>query len=166
MEADVLVAHLSLDFGLWGKSCHGVDNEHVDGTGVDELLGDVESLFSVVGLREPEVVDIHAKFLGVETVEGVLGIDYGADTALLLGFGDDVDGEGCLTGRLGTVDLGDTATGETAYAEGVVESERAGGDGLDVLDGVVAEAHDCTGAEVLFEVSHCHVESLELRVFI
>jgi hypothetical protein len=55
-------------------------------------------------VRDEQVVDVHAEFLCVETVECVLGVDEGCDAARLLRFGDGVDGqrtgfdnpEGCI----------------------------------------------------------------------
>jgi hypothetical protein len=41
-------------------------------------------LFTIVGLSYEEVLSINTKSLGVEFIEGVLGIDEGTYTALLL----------------------------------------------------------------------------------
>ncbi len=96
MQTDVLVAHFALDFRLGRKCRHRVNYKHVNRAGIDELLSDVESLLAVVGLRYPEVVDIHAQFFGIETVESVLGIDDCADAALLLRLGNHMYRKGGL----------------------------------------------------------------------
>ncbi len=64
-----------------------------------------------------------------------------------------MDGEGCLTRRLGAEYFDYTATGVSADAESGVEADGAGGDYFDVLDDVVAEFHDCAEAVGLVYLS-------------
>jgi hypothetical protein len=80
--------------------------------------------------------------LGIEAVEGVLGVDDGCNAALLLGLGDGMNGQCGLAARLGAVDLDDAPAGITAHAQCKVEPYRACGYHLDVLDVVVAQLHD------------------------
>ena len=75
------------------------------------------------GCEIEQVVDVHAQFLCVETVEGVLGVDEGRDAAGLLRLGDGVNRQRGLARRLGTVDLHDAALGIAAYAERHVERD-------------------------------------------
>lgn len=49
------------------------DNQ-VDGTRADDLLGDIERLLPVVGLRDIEAVHVDAQRFGIGGVEGVLGV--------------------------------------------------------------------------------------------
>ena len=89
LQTHVAVAHVTLDFALGSECGHGVDHQHIDCRRADKLLGNLQGLLTVVGLRNEEVVDIHAEFLGIKTVEGMLGIDDGshAPLALCLGYG-------------------------------------------------------------------------------
>ena len=105
---------------------------HVDGAGAHQRVGDLERLLAGVGLRDQQVLDLDAELLGVGRVERVLGVDEGADAAVLLGLGDDVQGERGLAGGFRPVDLDDAAARQAADAERDVEAERAGGDRLDV----------------------------------
>ena len=70
-----------------------VDDDDVDGARAHERVGDLERLLAGVGLRDQQVLDLDAELLGVARVERVLGVDEGADAALLLGLGDDVQRE-------------------------------------------------------------------------
>src|SRR5207248_10891680 len=97
---------------------------------------------------------------GVDDVERVLGVDEGGDPAQLLGLGDGMQAEGGLAARLRFVDLDDPAPGQAPDAEGYVEPERPGGDGVDTDGGIVAQPHDRSLAEVLLDLGEGHVESL------
>ena len=97
---------------------------------------------------------------GVDRVHGVLGVDVGADAAVALGLGHHVHGEGRLARGLGAVDLDDPAPGQAADAEGEVERQRAGGDGLDGHGGLLAHLHDRALAELLLDLAEGHVEVL------
>ena len=154
------VAHLALDLGPRGEGGDRVDHDHVEGAGADEHVGDLEGLFARVGLRDEELVDVDADGPGVGRVHGVLGVDVGADAAVALGLGDDVGGEGGLAGALRAVDLADPAPGQAADAEGQVEGQGAGGDGLDGHRALVAHLHDGAGAELLLDLAEGQVEGL------
>lgn len=76
----------------WGSVClagpmdrreYCVSRTHhaVDRAGLDERLGDVQGLLPIVGLRDVQVVHVHAQALGVPGVQGVLGVDEDAGAA-------------------------------------------------------------------------------------
>ena len=81
LQADEAVAHLALDLGLRRERRDGVDGDDVDGAAAHEHLGDLEGLLAVVGLRDEQVVDVDADGLGVDRVDGVLGVDEGGQAA-------------------------------------------------------------------------------------
>jgi hypothetical protein len=56
----VSVAHLALDLRLGDERGDRVDSNHVESTGADEELRDLEGLLAGVGLRDEELVDVHA----------------------------------------------------------------------------------------------------------
>ena len=121
LEADVGVAHLALDLGPGGERRHRVDDQHVERTGADEHVGDLERLLAGVGLRDEEVVDVDPDGPRVDRVHGVLGVDVGADAAVALRLGHDVHGQRRLARRLRTVDLHDATPRQAADAERQIE---------------------------------------------
>ena len=81
LEADVAVAHLAFDFGLGDEGGDRVDDDDVDGVGADQQLADLQRLLAGVGLRDEQVVEVHAQPLGPGGVERVLGVDERGDAA-------------------------------------------------------------------------------------
>ena len=57
----------------------GVDDDHVDGARADQRIGDFKRLLAGVGLRNEQVVEVHAEFVGVVGIERVLGVDEGGE---------------------------------------------------------------------------------------
>ena len=106
------------------------DHQHVDGAGAHQRVGDLQRLLAVVGLGDQQVLDLDAELPGVDGIERMLGVDEGADTALLLRLGQDLEGQSGLAGRLRPVNLDDAAARQPADAERDVEPERARGHGL------------------------------------
>ena len=118
LQADVGVAHLALDLGPGHQRGDRVDDDDVDRAAAHERFGDLQRLLAGVGLGDEQVVDVDAQRLGVVGIEGVLGVDEGGDAARLLGFGDDVQGQGRLAGRFRAVDLDDAAARECRRRRG------------------------------------------------
>ena len=96
----------------------------------------------------------------------MLGVDDCAYATLLLGLGYDVDSQSGLTRRLRTIYLGDTSARQTADTQSQVETERPGGNRLDILHRAVAETHHRARAEILLQMGHRHAESLQFLIFI
>ena len=152
MEAHLAVAHLAFDFTLRRQCGHGVDDDDVDGSRSDEVLGDFQGLLAVVGLRDEQVLDVDAQLGGIEAVEGMFRIDEGGYATFLLCLSDDVQGQGRLTRAFRAVDLDDTAFGQTAHAQGIVEADGARGNALHLLS-LSAKAHDASLAKALLDVT-------------
>ena len=160
LQSHLGIAHLPFDFRLGRQSRHGVDDDDVDGARADQRVGDFERLLAVVGLRNEQVVDVHAQFLRVEAVESVLGVDERRDASGFLRLGDGVDRQGRLARGFGTVNLDDASFGVTAYAERHVQGDRTRGDYLYVGDLCARHAHDRAFAEILLDLLHHRVKYL------
>ena len=91
------VAHVALDFGAGHQRGHGVDHHDIHGAGADQHIHDFQGLLAGVGLRDQQLVDVHAQLSGVNRVEGVLGVDERGHAAGLLHISDGVQGHGGLT---------------------------------------------------------------------
>jgi hypothetical protein len=93
----------------------------------------------------------------------VLGIDEGADAALLLGLGHHRQRQGGLARGLRPVDLDHAAARQPADTECDVEAQRARRDGFHIHDAVVGpEPHDRALAEVLVDLGEGGLERLLL----
>ena len=154
------VSHLAFDFRLGHEGRDGVNDDDVDATRADQHVGNLEGLLTRVGLGDQERVRVDAQGAGVDGVEGMLGVNEGRVAAGLLGVGNGVQGDRGLTGRLGAVDLDDSAAREAADAEGDVKSKGTRGDHLNGRAVVVAQAHDGALAELLINLRQGDFESL------
>ena len=90
----------------------------------------------------------------------MLGVDEGADAALLLRLGDAVQGERRLARRFRPVDLDDAAARQATDAEGDVEPEGPGRNRLDLDHLALAEAHDGALAEIALDLLERRVQRL------
>ena len=120
------VAHLAFDFGARRQRRDRIDDQHVDGAGAHQRVGDLQRLLAGVGLGNQQVVEIDAELAGIDRVERVFGVDEGADAALLLRLGDDMQRQRGLAGGFRAVDLDDAAARQAADAQRDVEPQRAG----------------------------------------
>ena len=84
----------------------------------------------------------------------MLGVDHGRDAAGFLGFGGDVQCERCLAARLGTEDLDDPATRQSATTQGKVERQATGRYAFDRQQLVAGQRHNRAFAELLFDRSY------------
>ena len=161
LQAHLRFAHLAFDFGLRHERGDRVDHHDVDAVRADEDLDDFERLLAVVGLRHEQVVDIDAELLRVGRIERVLGVDERRHAAQFLRLGDDLQRQRGFARRLRTEDFDDAAARHAADAEREVDADRAGGDGLDRLNGaLLAQAHDGALAELLFNLAEGDVDGL------
>src|SRR5215210_1418405 len=162
LQPHMRVAHLSLDLSPRHEGRHRVDDDDVQGAASDEGIRYLQGLLAVIRLGEVEVLEVHPDSLGVGRVEGVLGVDEGGEPSGLLRLGDDVQGEGRLSARLGAEDLDDATPRDAADAEGEVEGQGAGRDRGDPLALLVAHAHDRTLPELPLYLGDGGVYSLAL----
>ena len=115
------VAHVAVELGLRDERCDRVHHQHVHSIRAHQGFHDLQSLLAVVGLRDQQVVRVHAEPLGVSGVESVLGIHKGRHAAALLSFGYDVEGNGGLAARLGAKYFHDAAPRKAPHTERRVE---------------------------------------------
>ena len=153
LHAGLHVAHLAFELGLGGQGRHRVDHQHVDGARAHQRVGDLQRLLAVIGLGDQQVGDLDAELAGIDRVERVLGVDEGADAALLLGFRQHLQGQRGLAGGFRAVNLDHPAARQAADAERDIQPQGARGNGLD-LDALVVgtEPHDRALAEVLVDL--------------
>src|SRR5690606_1337497 len=117
VQADVRIAHLAFDLGLRRQRRDRVDDDHVDRARAHEHVRDLERLLTGIGLRDQEVIYVHADLLRINRVERVLGVDERRGAALLLDLRNDLQRQRGLARRFRTVDLDDTPARQPADAE-------------------------------------------------
>lgn len=152
------VPDLAFDFSLRNKSSYGVDNNNVDRTRTSQNIYDLKSLFTSIWLRAKKVIDIHAKFGGIDWIEGVLSIDECTGQTLTLSFGNYGKGQCGFTRRLRAVDLNDTTTWQTTHAQSDVQAKRTGRNNIDVHCTVGAEPHNGTLAKLFLDLRKSHFQ--------
>ena len=97
MQADVALAHLSLDLRLGDQRRHRVHDNDVDGSGTYHRIRDLKSLLAVVRLGNIQFVDIHAEILRVDRIQRVLRVNESSDSASLLRLRDHMQRDCGLT---------------------------------------------------------------------
>ena len=96
LKTDRSVADFSLDLGTRGQRGDGVDDDGIDGAGAHEHVNNLERLLARIGLGNEHLVDVDTEARGIHRVERMLGVDEGDHTAHRLGFGENLEGKGCL----------------------------------------------------------------------
>src|SRR5258708_28128141 len=153
LQAHGGIAHVAFELGLGDQSGDGVDNNDVDGARADERFGDFESLFTVIGLRHQQIVNINAQTTRIAGIERVLGVDESGLAAELLRFSDHLQSERGFTAGFRAIDFNHAAARKTANTESGVNLEAATGDDVDRNKNIlVAEAYDGTFAVGLFNL--------------
>ena len=161
MQAHSRVAHIPLNLFLRCQGSHRVDHQNVNRTGTDELVGNFESLFSVVGLGYVEVVHIGAQLLSIEAVEGMLGINEGSDATGFLTFSDGMDGQRGLAARFRTINLNDASLGVASHAQCSVQRNRSRGNHVYRYYRLVAHAHNAAFAKVFLYLRHSGLQGFQ-----
>ena len=159
------VTHVAFNFGAGYQCCNGVDDHDINGAGTNQHVHDFQRLLAGVGLRDQQLVDVHAQLCRVDRVQRVLGVDERCHAACLLNVRYSVQCNGGLTGGLGTVNLDDAAAGQTANTQSGIQGDSAGGDDLGLGDFLITQAHDCTLAVVLVDLCHHGFKCLGATLF-
>ena len=92
----------------------------------------------------------------------MLSVHKGHLAPLFLGLGQDMQGQGSLTGGFRTVDLDDASLGNAANAQRHIQGQGARGDRLHIGLGVIAVAHDRALAVQLLYLLHGGLNSFFL----
>ena len=156
------VAHVPFDFRAGHQGGHRVHHHHVHRVGAHQDLGDLQGLFTGIGLGDEQVLGPDPQLAGIDHVQGVLGVYEGRHPALELGLGDDVQGQGGLAGGLRPEDLDDPAPGDAADPQGQVQGEAAAGDHRHVRLLIGPQAHDGALAILFFDVTQGLIQGLGL----
>ena len=92
----------------------------------------------------------------------MLHVDVRGLTAVFLGGGHNVQGQGGFTGGLRPVNLHNTSSGDAADAQGQVKGQGTGGERLHIHGNVVSQTHDGALAVVLLNFGNGGLQRLFL----
>ena len=162
LQAHMAVAHLALDLSAGHHGGNRVHNDGINGTGAHQRLADLHGLLTGIGLADQQVVDVHAQRLGIHRVQRVLHVDEGNIAALLLGFGQNMQGQCGLTTGFRAVHLNDAAPGHAAHAQCQIQADASGRDGIHLHGGVIAQLHHSALAKLLFDLGQCRGQRILL----
>ena len=65
LQTHLRIAHVAFEFGARDERGDGVDHDDVDSIRANQRFGDFERLLAVVGLRDEQIVNVHAEFARV-----------------------------------------------------------------------------------------------------
>jgi hypothetical protein len=69
------VSHISINLCLRCKGGNGINNDDVNSAGTYKGFSNLKGLFSGVGLRNPEFINIDPKVPGIHRVKGMFRVD-------------------------------------------------------------------------------------------
>jgi hypothetical protein len=116
----------------------------------------------MVGLRDQKLVDVYAELAGIDWIERMLGIDEGADAALLLCLGHAMQRQRGLAGRFRPENLDHPPPRQTADTERNIQPERTGRDRFDLDPVALAELHDRAFAKLALDLGERGGQRLRL----
>ena len=153
LQPHMRVAHFAFQFRLRHQRRHRVDHHHVNRSGAHQRIGDFQRLFARIRLRNQEVVNIHADFLGIRRVKRVFGINKRTRPALFLRLRDNAQRQRRLARAFRPVYFHNSAFRQTADSERNVQPDGAGGNRLNINLGILPQPHNGAFAERSFNLA-------------
>ena len=101
---------------IYGPEASGKTTPALHVVAAHKAFGYVQRLLSGIGLRNEQTVDINAECAGVSRLKGVLNVDKGNLAAQLLGFSQNMQGQGGFTGRFRSVYFDNSSLRITTYS--------------------------------------------------
>ena len=125
---------------------------------------DLKRLLSRIGLRNQEVLRIHAQFTCVLRIQCMLRIDECSKSSGLLGFGDHVKSDRCLAGGFRPVDFDNTSAWNATDTESDIKRQDTSRYDVDIHVCLgLAKAHDRSFSMRLLNLLECIFQSLFTR---
>ncbi len=81
LQTDMGVTHLAFDLRTRNECGNRVDNDNIYRIGPDQGLGNLQGLFTGVGLRNNQFVRVYTETFGVGGVQSVFCVDKSGNTA-------------------------------------------------------------------------------------
>ena len=85
------IAHITIKFRFGDESSYRVNDNYIYRTTTNENFYNFQSLFTGIGLREKQVIQIDTKVAGIFRVQSMLCINECRDASSLLCFRNDME---------------------------------------------------------------------------
>ena len=96
----------------------GIEHDHIKRVGADQRLDNAERFLARAGLRNEQVIHIHAQTAGILRIERVLDVDERSEAAALLRLGDNRERERGLSRGFRTENFNHSAARKAADTQG------------------------------------------------
>jgi len=80
LQAHLGLTHIPIDLCLGHQGRYRVHHHDIECPTAHQHIGDFQSLFTTIGLRDEEVVEVHTQFTRIRGIQGMFGIDEGCLT--------------------------------------------------------------------------------------
>ena len=141
-----------------GRSIAEIENDHPETTALDQQVDRFEGVLGAVGTNPKQAVEVDAGGAGGRRVEGVFGVDQGANFLAMSGLREDGEQQTGTAGGRGSEDFSEAAAGQSAGSR--VERGDAGGDALGRRSGLPVEMAAQEGFELRLEGNGWHFRFL------
>ena len=158
LQANVGIAHFAFNFGFGHHGSNRVHNNSVNRAGAYQSFADFHGLLAGIRLADQQAVNVNAKGAGIGGIQGVLNVDKGNLAAQLLGFSQNMQGQGGFTGRFRPIYLNDASAWQAADAQRQVQPQAAGGNGIHLHGNVGPKLHHGAFAKLLFDLGQCRLQ--------
>ena len=135
--------------GRGGRGIAEIQNDEAESTALDQQVGGFEGMLGIVGGTNPkQAVEVDAGGAGGRGIEGVFGVDKGANFFPMSCLGEDGEQETGAAGGRRSEDFGEAAARQSAG--GRVKIGNAGGDAFGRGAGLPVEMASEEGFELFF----------------
>ena len=124
------IAHFTVDFCFRNHRCNGVNNDDIYSTTANKGFCNLKSLFTIIWLRNQQVINIYAQVTRIYRIHCMLRINESCNATLFLCFCYSVKCYCCFTRGFWTVDFNYTATREATHTNSDIDCKRTRGDNL------------------------------------
>ena len=118
------IAHFALNFRARNQSRDRIDHNDIDCIGTHQCIGDFQCLFTCIGLRDDQIVDIDAQLLGIARVKRMLRIDERGCPAQFLNLGNRMQRQRGFTRAFRTLNFEHAATRQSTDAKRYIKAKR------------------------------------------
>ena len=147
------VTHFTINFRFRHQSRYGVNYNDIYCTTANKSFRNLKSLFSIIWLRNQQIIDIYPQVASIYRIHRMLRINKCCNATLFLSFCYSMKSYCCFTRRFWTVDFNYTTTREATYTNSNIDSKRTRGNHL-YIHAICrfAKTHNSTFTKIFFNL--------------